>query len=493
MDLPLRTQAASSASPETAPGPLPAAAGLTIATARAVHLVGAGGAGVSALGRLLCARGVAVSGSDARANRATAALAALGARLQVGVAAGALPPQAQLVVHSPAVPPLHPELEQARRRGLPVLSYPEALGQLLRTGRGLAVAGTHGKTTTTAMLAAVLVEAGADPTAIIGGDAPPDAPGGARAGRGELVLVEACEYRRAFLALAPELAVITNVDADHLDCYRDLDEIAAAFHSFASRVPPHGCVVVCAECEPALEAVRGIPARVITYAIDRPAEVRAVGLVLEQGLPRFGVRLAGGPPLGRVALGVSGRHNALNALAVVAAARALGLDEAAIRRGLGRFSGVRRRLERVAERAGLCVFDDYAHHPAEIRATLAALRERYPGARLRAVLEPHQHARARRLLAEFAEALLRADESFITPIYDCRDTEEDRRAVRAEDLAAAVRARGGRAEAIADGEVLLQRLLGQAQPGDVIVTLGAGEVDRIAHRLAALLGARAAA
>jgi UDP-N-acetylmuramate--alanine ligase len=461
---------------------------------RGVHLVGIGGAGVSALARVLAGHGMPVSGSDARRTATTEALVARGVRVHIGARAEHVPSSAVMLVHSAAVPSGHVEVAEARRRGIPCLTYAEALGLLMESRLGVAVAGTHGKTTTTGMLAAALVEARLDPTVILGGDAP-DAPGGARVGSGRVLLVEACEYRRSFHALWPTVAIVTNIDADHLDYYRDLDEIAEAFRTLCARVPESGHIIACAEDRVALGAVRGLSAPVTTYGIDTDADVRATRLEVVGGLPRFHVMVRPGAGGGAIDLGpfqlrVPGRHNVLDALAAIAAARALGATTDTVRGGLERFSGVGRRFQTIYQTEAVHVLDDYAHHPAEVAATVAAARERFPGRRLRVVFQPHQHSRTRRMLDPFAAALAAADDVVVAPIYGARDSAEDRASVSAADLAEATSARGGHAAAGGSHDEIALGLAASAQPGDVILTMGAGDVHRVAERVAGLLRAR---
>ncbi len=453
-----------------------------------VHLIGTGGAGVSALARVLAGHGMRVRGSDARRSATTRALKRLGIEVCIGARAEHLHEDAVLCVHSVAVAPEHPELQEARRRGVPVLTYAEALGLLMESRYGVAIAGTHGKTTTSAMLAAALVEAGLDPTVVLGGDAP-HAPGGARTGRSRLFVVEACEYRRSFHALWPRMAIVTNIEADHLDYYRDLEEIATAFRTFCAHVPADGDLIVCAEDRLALAATRGLAARRTTYAIAAEADLRAVRLTLEAGFPAFEVvartrKGAAVRQLGRFRLAVPGRHNVLNALAAIAAARRLGADLEAIRGALARFRGVGRRFERLFDDAALSIVDDYAHHPTEVAATLAAARAHFGDRRLRVVFQPHQHSRTHHMLESFAAALAAADEVVVAPIFSARDTEAERRAVSAHDLVARLRARGLTASAGGAHGEIARALIPTLRPGDVVLTMGAGDIREVALRLA---------
>ncbi len=458
---------------------------------RLIYLVGIGGVGMSAIAKILLGAGYAVAGSDRVASALTDELARLGARVTIGQRAENVPAGAGLVVCSAAIKPGHPELEEARRRRIPVLKYAEVLGRLMRSRRGIAVAGTHGKTTTTAMIAHVLVEAGLDPTMVVGGSAP-WLGGTSRVGRSDLMVAEACEYDRSFLNLHPTFAVVTNIEEDHLDYYRDLREIRSAFRCFAALVPPRGRLFTCAEDRGALEALSGLDAPLATYAIDVPADWRAVEVSLEGGRPHF-VVAARGVPVAEARLRIPGRHNVLNALAAIAvAAQACGVAPERAARALASFEGVERRFQVVYEREGVAVVDDYAHHPTEVRTAIRGARERWPAARIIAIFQPHQHSRTRFLLRDFARALEEADEVVLPDIYFSRDSEADRQAVSARDLVAAVVERGVRARHLPDFDEIAREAAAQARAGDVFLVMGAGDVGRVAWGIRARLVERAA-
>jgi len=456
-----------------------------------VWFAGIGGIGVSGLARIFHGAGHAVMGSDRDRSPITDDLASLGIEVVIGQAAANLPPALDLFVHTAAVKPGHPELEAALSRGIPVKKYAEVLGSLMAERRGVAIAGTHGKTSTTAMTTLALLEAGLDPTMVLGGVLPLLG-GSCRVGRGPLMVAEACEYDRSFLQLAPEVLVVTNVEEDHLDYYKDLAEIRGAFRALAAKVPAHGRIVVCGEDKVAVETVSGLAAPVETYAIDPQVDAlwRAVDLDLSSGAARFGVERAG-IRVAQVELQVPGRHSALNALAAIAAAFAAGAAPETSAAALARFPGVNRRFQPIGRERGVSVVDDYAHHPTEIFTVLRAARGRFPDGRIIAVFQPHQYSRTRMFFDGFVDALSLADVVLLPEIYFSRDSEADVAAVSAEMLAEALRARGRSARFIKSFEEISSVLQEIARPGDLVLTMGAGDVYKIAHALPRRLAASA--
>ncbi|HEX5138129.1 MAG TPA: UDP-N-acetylmuramate--L-alanine ligase [Planctomycetota bacterium] len=438
-----------------------------------LHMLGAGGSGMTPLARLLHARGHRVSGADAREGKNVSMLRGLGIPVSTGEAADTLPPGIEGVIFTAAIPAGAAPLAEAHRREVPALKYARAVGLLSRQLETLAVAGTHGKTTTTAMLAFVLREAGLSPCCLVGGQVPQLEEGGA-GGTGRLV-VEACEYDRSFLHYAPNAAIVTNVEADHLDYFKDIFEIRAAFQAFAAQVS--GLLVVHESLRDILGRASGVRARVLTYGPSPEADLRVTPV----------------PPASFVAGGrefklkVPGFHNALNASAVLLATRELGIPREVAARALERFEGVGRRLQVVGAPGGVSVIDDYAHHPTEVAAGLKALRDQYTPRRLWVVFQPHQYSRLRRFLPEFAEALARADRIVIPEVFAARDAEDDRRSVTPDDLVNEVRRRGGDAVFIPDFKGIVDFVRTQARPGDVVVTMGAGDVGDVAGRLAQAL------
>jgi UDP-N-acetylmuramate--alanine ligase len=451
-----------------------------LARGGAVHFVGISGAGMSALAELVLRAGGRVTGCDLRPGAVGGALSELGATIWEGHDPGHVE-AAVAVVTTAAVPADHPELAAARARGLPVLKRAEALGALVNRGRVLAIAGTHGKTTTTAMTTAILVEAGLDPTGFVGGHVPGWV-GGLRAGSDELFVVEADEYDRSFLTLCPEVAVVTAVDADHLDIYGSIEGVEAAFREFVAAVPASGLIAACVDDPGARRLLSGVAgARGLGYGLSPEATLRAVA-VMARGRGTTFVVEERGERLAEVELGVPGLHNVRNALAAIAAARHVGADLAAASRALRGFHGVARRFEEVGEAAGIVVVDDYAHHPTEIAATVAAARSAYPEQRLVVAFQPHLYTRTRDFAQQFGEALAGADEVWITDVYPAREAPLP--GVTGEMVVAAARAAGAHeVHYRPELEALAAGLAGGLRRGDLLVTMGAGNITEVGREV----------
>ncbi len=441
-----------------------------------IHLVGIGGAGMSGLARVLARQGVRVTGSDAQDS---ATLEALRKQHDVVAAAGhdaALVGDADLVVVSAAVRGGNPEVAAARAAGIPIISRAEMLGRLMdRYGRSVAISGTHGKTTTTGMAACVLEDGGLDPTVLIGGDLPRYG-GNARVGASDVFLAEACEAYDSFLDLSPQVAVITNIEADHLDYYGDLENVLRSFRRFLSQVA--ALAIVCGDDANIVRLLSGMKdgPGVLTYGFSEGVTLRAEDLALDGPRPSYGVARRG-ERLGRVTLSVPGRHNVLNSLAALAVGLHFGVPFARVAAGLGNFTGTGRRFERLGETAdGVLVVDDYAHHPTEIRATLAAARRACPDRRVVAVFQPHLPSRTQDFKMEFAESFADADFVVLTDIYLAR--EQPLEGVTGAGLAAltADRRGAGHVTYVGDKTQLPARLCDLLRPGDLLLTLGAGDI-----------------
>jgi len=461
-----------------------------------IHFIGIGGAGQSGLARVLARRGTRVTGSDARESATLTALRReAGIHATVGHAAENVQ-GATLVVASAAIKRDNPEILAAQEQNIPVISRAEMLGRLMaQYPRSVAIAGTHGKTTTTGMTALALDAAGLDPTTLIGGDLPAWG-GNARLGRGETFLTEACEAYDSFLDLDPMLAVVTNIEADHLDYYGDLDNVLRSFRKFLSQVT--GTAILCAD-DPNVRLLAGemqnadTAPRIVTYGAEGGAMLQAVNIALAGSAPSY-TAVWQGAALGRVTLRVPGLHNVVNSLAALAVGLLLEAPFAPLAEGLGAFAGTGRRFERLGETSGgVLVIDDYAHHPTEIKATLAAARQAYPERRLVAVFQPHLPSRTRDLKAAFAESFADADTVVLTDIYLAR--EQPLEGVTGAALAALTADRRG-AECVtyvADKDALPARLLDMVRPGDLVLTLGAGDIRAAGEGLLARDAARAAA
>ena len=442
-----------------------------------VHFMGVGGAGMCALAELFVTHGGNVSGCDLQPGSSTDSLRALDVQIQEGHEASHVEGAAALVV-SAAVPPDHPEVQKALEQGIPVFKRAEALGQWVNQGRVLAVAGTHGKTSTTAMATEVLVAAGMDPTGFVGGRVP--AWGGNLRSGGDLYVVEADEYDRSFLALKPTVAVVTNVEADHLDTYGALQGVVDGFREFLDGLQPDGHAVICADDPGANGLLTGLASGVRTYGLEPGAQVRAVDVKASATGMDFRV-IEEGVDHGTLRLPVPGVHNLQNALGAAVASRCFGADWDTIREGLAAYKGVERRFDKIGLERGILVVDDYAHHPSEIHATLAAARGAYPDRRIVAVFQPHLFTRTRDFAEEFGQALSGADSVWVTDVFPAR--EDPIEGVTGEMVSlAAERADGRAGEDVryhADVSTLADAVITELASGDLLLTMGAGSVDRI--------------
>lgn len=442
------------------------------------HFIGISGTGLSAIARVMLERGLPVSGCDQQVGPLAAALADAG----VPVFAGHNPAHLQnvdQVVRSSAIPDDNPEVKAALTAGIPVYKRADFLGQLLAGYRTLAVAGAHGKTTTTAMLAYVLRELNLDPAFIIGGTSA-SLGVNAHAGTGSDFVIEADEYDYMFLGLSPTLAIVTNIEHDHPDCFPSPEDFYAAFEKFADRIVPGGNLVYCADDPGALRLGRAVAAQsrqVHAYGLASDKLLDYAAGAIQAGAKRQSFQLLRrGQPLGSVYLSIPGLHNVRNALAVLAAVDILGLDVHRAAQILSGFSGAGRRFELRGEAGGVAIIDDYAHHPTEIRATLQAARQAYPAGRIIAVWQPHTYSRARRLLENFAHAFTDADLVYITDIYPARE------APPADGFSSVQVAAAVQHPAVAHSGSLEQTtrtILERLQPGDVLIVLSAGDANRI--------------
>ena len=455
---------------------------------RPVHFVGIAGAGMSALAELFARRGVAVTGCDANPSGAEDLR-------RLGIAVGKHDPAhvaaARALVVTSAMPKDHPELQRAREAGLPIIRRAEALGEVTRGRETVAIAGTHGKTTTTGMTTAGLEAAGRDPTALVGGRVA-EWSGNLRLGSDRLYVVEADEYDRSFLALHPTVAVVTNIEADHLDIYTDLADIRGAFAQFVSGART---IVLCGEDAGAAGMRLPTGSEVIRYAIDDAERHPALGdaRLVAQGVSLTDGRAAfeavwDGESLGPVRLSVPGRHNVLNALAALGSGLALGAPTADLMRGIASFRGVERRFERIGEEHGVVIVDDYAHHPTEIAATVAAARAAFPSRRLLVAFQPHLFSRTRDFAPDFARALSAADSLYLTEIYPSR--EKPVPGVTSALIADRMPAASGHLTWRGDRRDLASALASAVREGDVVIFMGAGDITESGAELLELLRAR---
>jgi UDP-N-acetylmuramate--alanine ligase len=452
------------------------------ATAQHAHFIGIGGIGMSGIAEILLSLGFKVSGSDLRRSSATDRLAQLGATIYEGHDARNTA-GATVVVTSSAVSPTNPEVLEARAHKIQVIQRAEMLAELMRLKYGIAIAGMHGKTTTTSMVATVLAAGGLDPTVVVGGRV--DALGSnAKLGASQFLVAEADESDRSFLKLPPILAVVTNLDREHMDCYQDMPDVEQAFLTFMDKVPFYGAITACLDNPQLAEILPRAHRRVFTYGLAAEADFRVEMLQSRQGsLSCFQVWTSAGP-LGPFVLHVPGRHNVLNATAAVAIAHQLQIAPEKIAEGLERFRGVDRRFQRKGCARGVTVVDDYGHHPTEIRATLSAARESTHG-RIHVVFQPHRYSRTRDLLDEFGGAFTDADSVVVLPIYAA--SEEPLPGITAELLAE--RVKGPAVQFAPDFSSAIAAVTPLAREGDLVITLGAGSVSQLGPQILSALEA----
>jgi UDP-N-acetylmuramate--alanine ligase len=459
-----------------------------------IHFVGIGGAGMGGIAEVLLNLGYAVQGSDLRHNAVTRQLVRLGASVHIGHDAKQIA-AADVVVASTAIPTDNPELVAAREARVPVVQRAEMLSELMRFRQGIAVAGTHGKTTTTSLVASLLAAGGLDPTFVIGGQLK-SAGSNARLGAGRYLVAEADESDASFMHLQPVIAVVTNIDRDHLVAYGgDFNRLKQGFVEFLHNLPFWGLAVLCADDAAVQEILPQVARPIITYGLAGHVDLLAVKLRRSGFRSDFEVLREGRPPL-PVTLNLPGVHNVLNSLAAIAVATDLGVGDEAIHAALAGFEGIGRRLERIGTvattRGQIDIVDDYGHHPTEIAATLEAVRQGWPGRRLVLAYQPHRYTRTRDLMDDFGQVLSEADALLVTEVYPAGEEPIANADGRA--LCRAVRSRG-RVEPVFVEDVLAlaESLAAVIEDGDLVVTMGAGNIGAVAHDLPAALGAGAAA
>jgi UDP-N-acetylmuramate--alanine ligase len=445
------------------------------------HFIGILGTGMRSMATYAAQCGARVSGSDIQPSSAAEALVRQGIRV-ASQHGRTLDRDITLVVISQAIEESNPELMQARRLGMHVVRYPELLGLLMECQRGIAVAGTHGKSTTTSIIAYAMQRAGLDPSYMIGAEVP-QLGGGSHCGSGEYMVAEACEYKRSFLCLAPHMGVITNVDADHLDYYYDMWDIQEAFTDFARSVDEEGCLIGNADDDNTRTVMEQADVRTVTYGIDdKKAHYRAERLWRAKVHSNFDLVFRG-KKIDRFATKLFGTHNVLNALAAIAACHEAGVDFAKIKEALADFEGAARRVEMIGNPWNVAIISDYAHHPKEIAASIAAMHQRFPNQRIFVIFQPHQYSRTRKMLPEFAEAFRTAWVTYVTDIYAARDSQEDRRSVSALDLVRQMNHIGLLAHYVPEFHEIEQIIVGDVIPDDVVLIMGAGDINQVAHNI----------
>ena len=452
------------------------------------HFIGIGGIGMSGLAKLMLHDECEVSGSDTEDGAITEELRQLGADIRIGHSGDNVKPELDAVVISAAIKDDNSELICAREQGVRIYKYAEMLGAIMDFYDGIAVCGTHGKSTTSAWLAFVLRKAGLKPNFIIGADIP-QLNSNSGAGGGKFFIAEACEYDRSFLNLHPKIAVLLNIEADHLDYYSGEKEIVGAFTDFVKGSRDDGVIIANGMDSNVMEAVEKLKfsQRCVTFGIGGDFDISAQKVQLVDGLYEFDI-LHGQQSLGRTRISLPGEHNVLNALAVVASAISAGVGSEIVIEHLGKFTGIDRRLMFKANIGGITIVDDYAHHPTEIRASLKAIRQRYMPNRLWCVFQPHQYSRTRFLLDDFAESFKLADITIVPEIYFVRDTAESKEQVNAEMLVERICSEGSEAVFIDDFAGICDYLEGNVECGDVVVTMGAGTIWKVADEYIQWLG-----
>lgn len=423
------------------------------------------------LARLLLSRGHRVSGSDMQDFGSRPEMEKMGIQVTVGHRADNIDETVDEVIYSVAIPSTNPEIMEAKKRNLPILRRLELVGEIMRNKIGVAVSGTHGKTTTTKMLDLILTEAKLDPTVLIGAEVK-KLSANLTIGQGDIMVVEGCEYGRSFLDLKPKIAVITNIEADHLDYYKDIEDIKSAFTQFAKLVPHKaGLIVANGDDTNVRDALCGIGRKIVWAGVGDSNDIRATDLKFEDGRLYFCISGE------RMHLHVPGRHHVSDAVLAWATAKELGVDDKTIIKGLHKFRGVERRFELLGETNGVSFIDDYAHHPTEISATLEGMKQYFKGRRLLVVFHPHQFCRTRLLLNSFAQSFKDADLVVVAPIYAVRDSKKDRESISAQDLVDEINKVSSNARFVGDFEKIKELMLTEIKPGDVVVTLGAGQAN----------------
>ena len=446
----------------------------------AIHFIGIGGISMSGLAEVLLEEGFTISGSDAKESPLTRTLEEKGAKIYYGQRASNISDTVQAVVYTAAIHPDNPEFRKAQELNLPMLTRAQLLGQIMRNyDTPVAVAGTHGKTTTTSMLSHILLKGDCDPTISVGGILPAIG-GNIRVGQSETFLTEACEYTNSFLSFFPKISIILNIDADHLDFFKDIEDIRCSFRKFAELLPEDGTLIINADTPQYEKITEGLSCQVLTYSLEHEADYTATDITYDEfGHASFTV-CHRGQALGVCSLSVPGVHNVSNALSAVAAARLLNLSWEVISEGLNSFTGTDRRFQYKGQIGGVTIIDDYVHHPTEIEATLHAAAN-YPHKKIWCVFQPHTYTRTKALLPEFAKALSLADHVVLADIYAARET--DTLGISSEDLREKIAELGTSCEYFPTFDEIENFLLENCTQGDLLITMGAGDVVNIGEQL----------
>ena len=446
-----------------------------------VHFIGIGGISMSGLAEILFDEGFQVSGSDMNKSALTEALEEKGIRVDYGQRASNIRDDVDVVVYTAAIHPDNPEFKAAKEKGIPMMARADLLGEMMRNYKhAVNISGTHGKTTTTSMLSEILLAAETDPTITVGGILPAIG-GNIRVGGPEIFVAEACEYTNSFLSFFPTMEIILNIEADHLDFFKDLEDIRHSFRLFAQKLDEKGILIINRDIERMEEITEGLPCRVITFGAN-PAECTysAADIAFDELARPSYTLMVEGKPQETITLGVPGMHNVYNSLSAIAAAIELGIPMEKIQAGLLHFTGTNRRFEKKGEIGGVTVIDDYAHHPQEIKATLTTAKN-YPHKKLWCVFQPHTYTRTAALLDDFVQALQEADEVILADIYAAREVNTI--GISSEDIAKRILAAGGKTHYIPSFDDIETFILENCVPGDLLITMGAGDIVKVGEKL----------
>lgn len=448
-----------------------------------IHFIGIGGISMSGLAEVLLQEGFSITGSDSQQSPLTEKLESMGAKVYYGQRSSNIEDTAQLVVYTAAIHPDNPEYACALDKGIPMLTRAELLGQIMRNYKTpIAVSGTHGKTTTTSMMSHVLLEGQTDPTISVGGILPAIG-GNIRVGKSQTFITEACEYTNSFLSFFPKISIILNIDADHLDFFKDIDDIRHSFRLFAEKLPADGTLIINSDTPRYEEITADLPCEVITYGLDSSGDYAAANIQFDQfGNASFDC-CCKGQQIGTFKLKVPGKHNVSNALATIALGLKIGLSPETIAAGLDSFRGTDRRFQYKGEIAGVTIIDDYAHHPTEIQATLNSAKN-YPHKKIWCVFQPHTYTRTHALLSDFAQALTLADEVVLADIYAAR--EKNTLGISSQDLQDKILELGTSCHYFPTFDEIEKFLLENCSQGDLLITMGAGDVVKIGENLLGL-------
>lgn len=446
-----------------------------------IYFVGIGGISMSGLAEILLKEGFHVSGSDSKESSLTDHLTALGASIVYDQSISHIPDDTDVVVYTAAIHPDHPEITDATNKCIPLLTRAELLGQLMRNYKtSVNIAGTHGKTTTTSMVTEILLAADTDPTISVGGILPTIG-GNIRVGNSGLFVTEACEYTNSFLSFWPTVEVILNIEADHLDFFKDIDDIRHSFRLFIEKLPKDGLLVINSDIPQLTQLTQGLECRIVTVGHDAASNYRALNIEYNEfAQASFDVSGPDNSLLGHIQLSVPGEHNVYNALAAIALCLNLGISMESIAQGLYNFHGTQRRFEKKGVVNGVTIIDDYAHHPQEISATLTAAKK-YPHNKIWCIFQPHTYTRTKALLHDFADSLSLADEVVLAKIYPARETDD--LGISSDNIRALLEAHGTNAHYLETFEEIEKFILDNAIPGDLLITMGAGDVVKIGENL----------